>query len=306
MNISALYATMGLLFITMAVGFGARKIKVVDESFMPNLSRIVITVFQPCLILASVANKEKLLGNMEVLSLTGIALLCYAVLLGLALVLPRLFGLKTDQGIYRFMFIFANIGFMGYPVVESLFGTAATFYVTIFVLIFSVLLFTLGSFLLSGDKSHIGLSVELFKKPTIYACILAYVVYCCEIPIPTAVADACTYLGALTTPCSMVLIGCALGDTPLKGILGSPKLYGMLLLKMMIVPVVLYFALRPFVADPLILGVVTVLFAMPVATNATMMATVYGGNVSLASTGVLVSTVCSVGTIPLLMGLLFG
>ncbi|MFI3313708.1 MAG: AEC family transporter [Eubacteriales bacterium] len=306
MNISALYSTMATLFTCMAVGYLARRLKVVNADFVPNFSKLIIHVLQPFMIINSVLNKEHLMSNEQVFLLTGIALACYVVLIGLALLLPKFLHMKVDKGTYRFMFIFGNVGFMGYPVVRSLFGDDAMFMVTIFILLFNILVYTVGILMLAGDKEKQQFSFKMFVKPTVIACVVAYAVYFINTPVPELLATCVAYVGDLTTPACMVLIGCSLGAIPVKEMGGTWRLYAVIALKMVVIPVIAFLLLRTLVTDAMMMGVIVVMLAMPIATNATMLSAVYGGNDKLASTGVLISTLLSVGTIPVLMQILFG
>lgn len=306
MNLSALYETMATLLVCIVAGYLARRIKLVDGNFVSSFSKLIINIFQPCMILNSVMNKVHILSNQQVFLLTAIAFGCYVALFLLSLVVPKVLRLTDDQGTYRFMFIFGNIGFMGYPVVRSLFGDDAMFNVTIFILFFNIIVYTLGVYLISGDKKHIRPSAAMFCKPSIIACFVAYVVYFLNLTVPTIPASCVGYIGDLTTPTSMILIGCSLGVVPFKSMLGSLRIYGLIAIKMILVPIVAFFLLRTIVTDPVMMGVIVVMMAMPIATNSTMISAVYGGNDKLASTGVLVSTVLSVAIIPIMMQFLFG
>ncbi len=306
MNISSLYQAMALLFAALLAGFFARRWSIVDDQFMPNLSKFILNIAQPCMIVASVLNKEHLMSNLDVVVLILVGFGCYLLLVAGAFLTVKILHIKVDQGTYRFMFTFSNVGFMGYPVVESLFGGDALFNVTLFILVFQMVIYTIGAFFLSGDKKHITFSPKMFCKPSIIAVFLACIIYFTNFTAPQIFADCFDYVGDLTSPSSMILIGATLGLISFKDMLGTPKLYLMLAIKMILFPIMFYCILSPFLTNPLLLGIITVIMAMPVATNATMLSMVYGGNQKLASTGVLVSTVASMVTIPLLMQFLFG
>ncbi len=306
MNISALYTTMATLLVCMMAGYLARRKNMVDKNFVPSLSKLILNILQPCMILNSVLNKEHLMTDSQVFLLTGIALGCYVVLIGLAMILPKVLNVKVDKGVYRFMFIFGNVGFLGYPVVRSLFGDDAMFMVTIFILLFNLLVYTVGIILISENRGNAKISYRTFLQPTAIACVLSYGIYFINPQAPELLSSCVSYLGDLTTPVSMVLIGCSLGTVPVKQMLGTWRIYALIALKMVVIPLVTFFLLQAIVTDPLMMSVIVVLLAMPVATNSTMLSAVYGANDKLASTAILISTLLSVGIVPLMMQLLFG
>lgn len=67
-----------------------------------------------------------------ILPLLVVGFATYVVLIGLAFLLPRYLPVKlSDRGIYSFMLAFGNVGFIGYPIVASIFGASAVFYASI-------------------------------------------------------------------------------------------------------------------------------------------------------------------------------
>jgi predicted permease len=105
-------------------------------------------------------------------------------------------------------------------------------------------------------------------------------------------------------PAAMLIIGSSLGDMSLKEVFSDWRLYLLAPVKLIAIPVIIWSVLLLFVANPLILGIATVLASMPVATNTTMLCIEYKGNEALASKGVFITTILSVATIPLTVYLL--
>lgn len=135
MDILSLCRRMVMLFFCMACGFCAAKGGVMDTQSNKKLSALVVNVANPMQILASALTGERLLSTGQTLRLAGLIALIYLALIALSFPAVRLLRVRdAERGLYRFMFIFSNTGFLGYPVVESLLGSGAAFYVTIFVL----------------------------------------------------------------------------------------------------------------------------------------------------------------------------
>ncbi len=306
MNLSNLYLTMLTLFATIGIGFCGRKIGLLDTSFSRNLSNLILYFAQPFLVLSSVLGKERSMSNSELLFITCISLIMYVTMIGLSIVVPRLLNIKKDKQLYSYLFAFSNVGFMGYPVVGSLFGDDALIYVTIFLLFFHPFVLTIGTFMISNDKKHIAPSIKTFMKPAIIATVMAYLIYLVNIRVPTVIAEPINYIGSITTPLSMILIGLTLADIPIGDIFKNASLYVLCGIKMVVVPVVAYWILGYLIDDPLVHGILVVILAMPCATNATILSVIYNGNTKLASSGVFFSTALSVVTIPLVMYFLFG
>ena len=151
MDILSLCRRMVMLFFCMACGFCAAKGGVMDTQSNKKLSALVVNVANPMQILASALTGERLLSTGQTLRLAGLIALIYLALIALSFPAVRLLRVRdAERGLYRFMFIFSNTGFLGYPVVESLLGSGAAFYVTIFVLFFQLFCWSYGASLMRG------------------------------------------------------------------------------------------------------------------------------------------------------------
>lgn len=258
------------------------------------------------LVLASVMTDERLLSPAEVLQVTLLAAGCYAFLIASSLLLPRLLHLgPRERGPYRFFYIFSNIGFMGYPLVRAMFGEGAMFHLTIFVLFFQLVCWSYGAQTISGE-GRFRLSWRILKTPCVLSALLAYAIYLSGVHVPRIVADVVKTTGEITSPLAMLILGCALSQCSLRDVFGRPKLYLLALIKLIVVPLAAFFVLRTFIKDPLLLSLTTVVLAMPAATNATILTYQNHGDDRLAASGVFLTTLLSVASVPGLMLLLFG
>lgn len=306
MDIPALLEKMVMLFLIMLVGYVAAKRGILDEASNRTISKLAANVVNPMLVLASVMTGERLMTNLEVLEVTLVAVGCYAFLIATSFLIPKLLRVKdSEQGLYRFMYIFSNIGFLGYPIVKALFGEGAMFHLTIFVLVFQLITWSYGAQIITGE-GRFRLGWEVLKQPSISTALLAYVLYMTGIQVPEVIADAVTTLGDVTSPLAMIIIGCALAQCSLKTAFGRGKVYLLAFIKMILIPTVAYFILRLFVHNELLLGITVVVLAMPVATNSTILSYEYNADQKLAAAGTFLTTLISIVTVPGLMSLLFG
>ena len=306
MNIPALFEKMLVLFAILIAGFVCGKTGVMDQESNRAVSRLVAKLTNPMLVLSSVMTGERLMTNAQVLELTLIAAGCYVFLIGTSFLIPKLLRVPADKsGLYRFMYIFSNLGFIGYPVVKALFGEGAMFHVTIFVLFFNVICWSYGAQTISG-RSRFHFHWGILKTPCVIAALAAYVIYLTGLRVPAPVGDACSMIGGLTSPLAMLIIGNSLAQYPLKPVFTNWRVYVLAALKMLLSPVIAFFVLRSFVADELLLGVTVMTFCMPVATNTTILSYEYQADSQTASAGVFLTTLLSVVSVPAMMMLLFG
>lgn len=306
MNFSAVIQQMGVLFLIIGLGYAAAKAKLFPANTNRSLAQLVIYITNPCTVLYSVLGSERGLSNNQVYLLTGIAVVFFAVVIAAGLILPRLLRCEREKrGMYAFMVTFSNMGFLGFPVVNALFGADAVFYASIFNLIFQLVVYTYGVWLVSGAEGGFRLHWKTFCSPIILASVAAYIFYLTDLKAPAFVVKTLSMLAGVTSPVCMLVIGIALAAVPLGRVFKNWRIYVISFVKLLGLPLLAYALLSPFVSHPLILGITVVIAAMPVATMSTLLASKYGADEELAASGVFLSTLMSVVTIPVLMWVLF-
>lgn len=306
MNTDALTEQMILLFVLILVAYIATKIKFLPANSNKVLADLVVNITNPATILYAVATSSHALSNGAVLSILGITILT----LGGQMILAHGFTkvLRIDRraaGVYRFMLVFSNCGFLGYPVVRALFGADAVFVASMYNLIFQILCFTYGVRQVGGDPSAREFSPKMFLTPMVVTSVLALILYLTNVPFHPMVVETLSLLDRITSPASMLVIGCVLAAYPLKTILGRWHTYVFCVVRLIVIPVVVWAILRLFVTDSLIFGVMVVLSALPAATNTALICSKYNGDESTAASGLFLSTALSLITLPILLQLLF-
>lgn len=148
----AIVTQMIILFILVIIGYYLSKKKMMDADFDRKLSGLVINVTCPSLILSSVMG-DTLPDKELILPLLAVGFATYVILIGAAFLLPRYLPVRpSDRGIYSFMLAFGNVGFIGYPIVASIFGASAVFYASILNFPSTLLIFVFGTLFISGGQ----------------------------------------------------------------------------------------------------------------------------------------------------------
>jgi len=234
----------------------------------------------------------------------AIAILFYLVMPFIAYLIARILLVKKeDRHLYMYMTIWSNVGFMGFPVIASIFGEGAIFYATIFNLIFNVSNFTLGIMLMSKDGIK-ALDRKKFLSPGMIASIAAVTMFAFKLKLPELVNDTLKTVGSTTSALAMIVIGIALAGIPIKSVFTEIRLYPYVIIKQILLPLSAWLFLRNVITNPYLLGIVIVIIAMPVATSAVLFANRYENNVALATKAVFITTLASVVTIPIISYLL--
>ena len=241
-----------------------------------------------------------------ILPLLGVGFLTYILLLVFGFWVPRFVSKKRDeQGMIGFALMFANVGFIGYPIVSSIFEPKSIFYAALLNMPNTFFIFTAGVMLVKGEYSIKSLNPKVLFSPAMIAAFIAALIVAFGIRTPDIIARPVTMVGNITVPAALMIIGSSMARLPLKEIIGSPKVYVASFLRLAVVPVSVYFLFKICGVSDIINNINTVVIAMPVASFGTMFCMKYGRNPALMTEITFITTVASILTIPLIT-LLFG
>ncbi len=290
-----------VLFILMLIGFCARKKGMITPETSKKLSGIVVNIANPALILSGSINRSEPIQLRELGMMMGIAVALFAGLILVSLVVvPLLRVPKESAGTYRAMTIFSNIGFMGFPVIEAIYGSDALLYASLFLIPYNLLIYTYGIAAMKkpGDKKEKGNWKNVLNMGVI-SCILAILISITQISLPKFIGSSVSSLSNLTAPLSMMVIGASIVDMDLKAIVRDVRLLIFAVIKQLAIPVAGMFIIQMFLKDAIMCGVCMVMLATPVGSMTAMLAQEYDGDYELASKGVALTTLLSVVTMPL-------
>ncbi len=302
MNAFLLLQQMLILFGMMMTGYLACKAGWADKTSGQKLSSLIVHILNPALMISSLWGKE-ISGSGKILVQNLAVVLLYFVFvifcgfLYCAVFRPE----KTKASRIKLLTAFSNVGFMGIPIVRALYGAEYVIFIVVYILIFNVLVYTYGVYLCLGmttEKKEFSLK-KIFNIGTV-SCMISILLFVLQVPVSTPVLSFFTYLGDAVIPLSMIVIGISMAQADMKELLKTKENYGFLLFKMLLVPAsgVLLFRLLPL--DRYVYLVFSLIVSMPCASISGMMAQEYAGNGDECNKMVLLTTVVSVVTIPLI------
>ena len=296
------------LFALVVVGYVAGKLGYLGGDFDRQLSRLVINITCPALILSS-AMTGVLPDRRLILPLLLISVITYAILTAIAFVLPKyLTKNKDDEGAIGFALMFGNVGFMGYPVVASIFGHEAVFYAAVLNVVNTFAVFTIGTILITGKSEVKG---KRFQKKVLYstpmlAAYLTMAIVALEIDnIPEAISQPLTMLGNITVPAALLIIGSSMSNLPLRSLLGNTTVYVTTLFRLALLPIGIHFLMGVLGFSPLVVNINTLVIAMPVATYGTILCLKYEKDTAMITRVTFITTLLSMLSIPALTLLFF-
>ncbi len=310
MDSSVILNQMIILFLMMLIGLILFKLDIMNAEFNKRLTKILLNVTVPSLILHSVLAQTGERDTSAVITIFVVTLITYLILPLIAFALLWIFRVPPqDRGIYMVMTVYSNVGFMGFPVIQALLGSTAVFYAAIFNIVFNLSIYSIGvimmhKFSASGDEKT-TMNLKKLLNPGILFSLLSVIVYFLNVDAPFVIVETVGYIGSLTVPLAMMIVGATLANMKLKELFEDLRIYPYALVRQLVLPLLYFGVLKLTVKDSFVLGILAVLLMMPVANTAVLYANEYHGNEKLAAKVVFLTTLLSVVTIPLLVYICF-
>ncbi|MCL2154559.1 MAG: AEC family transporter [Leptospirales bacterium] len=300
---SVIFISVMKLFLMILVGFIGRKTNVINKQTTKGLSSLLIKITLPALIFTSMQKEfaEELLSQSFII--TGLSFGVYGLYFIIAIIIGKLLkGGDRDTGAYQFAILFSNVAFMGFPVLSSVFGDESIFYAAMFNIPFHFFVFTIGVYLMTrGHSDSTKFNFKLFLNPGVISTILGFIFFYFSIKLSPIIYDPLKLIGDITTPLSMLTVGAMLTEVNHRELVAGWRVYFISFMRLIILPIIVFFFVRLFTNEPMMIYVPVVIAAMPVAVNAPLVAQEYNGNALLASRLMFISTFLSLFTLPIVL-----
>lgn len=288
-----------IMLVLILIGAGCFRFRLLSQSTVSEISRLVLTVVNPIVILLAYQRelKAELAVNLGWTFLLSVLSYAAAMLISY-LAIPDKEGRET--AIERFSCIYSNCGFMGIPLVQAMFELEGVFYLTAFITIFNILAWTHGVMQISGQHSLHSLK-KVLRSPAIIAIALGMFLFFTQLRLPELLSQPLAMVGELNTPLAMFVAGATIAQTNLPAVLKKPRVFYLCALRLLIIPAasLLLFLCTPF--DSIIEMTVLAAAAAPSAAMCTMQCINYQKNAAYASEIFAMSTLLSILTMPLCM-----
>ena len=302
-SISGILVILGMIL----VGFVIGEKGWFDDKSRGLLAKLVTQVALPCYMLYTITQRFTAADLLKMLPGLRFPALSMVLLLGIATGVARIFAVRQDRrGLFISMFFNSNTIFVGLPINQALFGDASIPYVLIYYMCNTTFFWTLGTYLIQRDgegEAQFDLKTSLKKvfSPPLMGFLLGLVLVMLKIKLPAFLASDLQYLGNLTTPLSMIFIGLSVSHVGVKQlVLGKDQLLillGRFLVAPLLMATIVYWAPLP----SLMKQVFIIQSAMPVMTNAPVVARLYRADSDYAAVMVTETTLATMVVIPILM-----
>lgn len=288
-----------IMLILITVGILCSKTKIISKESNKDLSKFVLQVVNPVMIFMSYQTdyKPELVKNLLLTFVLSLGAYAVTILL-VYLLIPSKKGREIE--VERFSAIYSNCGFMGIPLVNALFGMEGVFYLTAFITVFNLIVWTHGIILISGEKSMKNI-IKVFYSPTIIAIFLGIITFFLQIRLHEVPAKALEFISQINTPMAMIVSGVTMAETNVLKLLKKGRVYYVCFLRLILIPAILAALLSPLEISEKVRLTVIVAASAPPAAMCTLQCIRYGRNSVYASEIFTAGTILSVLTLPLVV-----
>ncbi len=288
-----------VMMIMALIGFVCGKTGLIDGDTNKRLSNLSLLIINPLLIFVSYQTPYTRdiaagLGTVFLLSV-----LSYGIQLGVSLLLIKKKN-NPNVGVERMSLAFSNNGYIGIPLVQGVFGAQGVIYMTMFVTVFNIVLWTVGVLFMTG-KTSLRQTVKNLCSPAIFMVLLGLVFFFLKISLPDIIREPLETVGNMNTPFAMLIAGATLAGSNLLGCIKKPRLYLLAAVKLLLIPLLSVLVLIPFAylgIDSMLITIVVIAVACPTAAACTMFAHRYQKDSAYASEIFATTTILSAATIP--------
>jgi predicted permease len=245
-TLEILLQQIGLFVIYILAGMILVKTKVLNSETLDPISRFVIKMALPVMIFVNIIDgveRDTLFHSLSILVIAAVFYICTFII---SLGMTKIFHLGGDQaGIYQAMFLFGNVGFMGIPIITSIFPQNGILYVSVFTVIDQFMLWTMGVKLTTPCGKG-KFDPRKLVNPATVAIFAALFLVVTGIKIPQLLDTGLQKIGATASPLAMIYVGGVFACIDIRRYIKELSLYGIVLVKMLLIPVIMYGVLNLF------------------------------------------------------------
>ena len=223
-----------LFIVYLVIGVILVRTGVLSDKGLDWIARVVMKLSLPTMIFVNVVSQVDRVALVKSLSIIGLAVTASTLLYGLGVVLTKLFHVEGDRAqIYRAMTMFGNVGFMGIPIITSIFQERGMLYVSVFTIVDQLAMWTVGVKLTSPSGKGKFDPKKLINPATV-AIALAIFFVLTGLKLPGVLQTGFQNIGATATPLAMIYLGGVFACMDICKYVKQMELYGIVICKMLI------------------------------------------------------------------------
>ena len=304
MDFSSLLIKMVIFAVLLIIGYCSAHRGMLSPAFARSASWLLLNVFLVSSIVSSVLGSRPELPAREVWIAMLVVSAGMIYLYAIAAICMKLDG--SAQAPQTLILMGAvNSLFVGLPVVQTVFGSEAVFYMGLSCIPFNILLYSYGVGCLKKGSGSSKVRIRDVISAPLIAALVSLLIFILRIPMPRLITELFSTVSAATVPLSMIVVGATLGPVSLKTAFSAKKILLLSFIRLIAAPVLAYFLLKLFVQNEVLLLTTVVIIGCPSGAVNTPLSIQYGYDPAYASEMIMVSTALSMITLPLLLFILF-
>lgn len=296
------------MFIILIAGYILGKIGVIDRTASKNLSKLIVMLGQPALIINAIISHRYSERNLQLAIISFIIALIMHLLMALFAFLSCMKIKDLDERkITEFAMVFGNIGFLGIPIISALFPEDGAFVAAFFIVCFNILLWIIGLGIIARKRTDIKMTAKkIFINKGTVPSLIGFIIFLIpsvfpKFELPRFATMSIGYIASLCTPISMLIIGALISTRPIKKLFISGKIYYLSLFKLILIPLFFCVLAKLLGLSDFWVILITTVSAMPSASSTSMFAELYDTAPEYSAQCVGASTLFSLLTMPLLL-----
>ena len=300
MTLALIIGTMILkMFIMMFVGMIGSLTKLISKEGNKAMTDVLLFIVTPILIVVSYQvdySADKLHGLLLAISLSFLSHIISIIISSIAIRKSN----NPDYQVERMGTIYSNCGFMGIPLLYALYGAEGVFYVTAYLTVFNLFVWSHAVILMTGRVKKRDL-ISVLKSPNIIAIFIGLILFVTGLRVPELILDPFKAITSVNTPLAMIVIGATLIQSDLLKMISKLRLYYVTFLRLIIVPLVLIIVFKVFDQVGMVPTIILIATSCPMASTSTMFALRFDKNSNYAAGLLSISTLLSIITIPMMV-----
>ena len=283
------------MFLILLGGVIVYKAGLIDDKTVPKLSNLLLMFISPLLIFQSYQMEFEMRLFYGLLWTLTASAVTFAVTIVLSELLFRKKGERTP--VEKIAVIYSNSGFIGLPLINGIIGSEGIFYMTAYLTVFNLLLWTHGVLVMGSAGSFKEMCKNLLT-PTIIAIFAGVVCFVTQLRLPDVFANPIQMIGNMNTPLSMFITGMIIAGSDVKGLVYNKNIWYIILVRQLVIPAVCFGVFSLFHVTGMAAQVVLLLEACPSAAITSVFAVQFGYDENLAAGAVVITTFFSILTLP--------
>ena len=284
-----------IMFIILVIGAGCYMKGLITKEGTKQLSAVELHLINPLLIFMSYQTEYSSRLLKGLLWSFGLSAVAFALAILISTLAVR--RGREDAALERFSSVYSNCGFIGIPLINGLFGSEGVLYLTAYVTLFNLLVWTHGLMQMKGERDFSAL-LKALRSPSVIAVFLGLICYLAQLRLPAVPLQSLRYISDMNTPLAMIIAGASAAQTNFIKAFKNSGIYLVCALKLLVIPLICCAVISLLPAPPLVITVVSIACACPVATTGTMFAIMFDRKPQRCAEFFAVTTVLSGLTLP--------